>query len=120
MISGLCPIPSREWGLLIPDSGHDEDVMRRIAVLAVLIVMMLSAAGCQSSKPRSEDVMFLELPAPVQNTFGERFPRAKMESIQKLTWKDGVTWYQFNFTVAGASRKVFLTSDGQSPTVEKE
>lgn len=93
--------------------------MKRVAISVMTVFVMIAAAGCSSSKPVAKEVMFLDLPEPVQKTFGERFPRAKLESIQKLTWKDGVTWYQFEFTNMGASRKIFLTQDGQTPKLDK-
>jgi len=81
----------------------------------IMLTGCLAICSCASDGAKREDVMFWDLPAPVQKTFGERFPGAHLDYIQRLTWKDGIVWYELSFTFHEASRKILLTSEGQTP-----
>lgn len=88
----------------------------RLALLLLAAMMInLAVSGCSSGKPTTQEILFWDLPQPVQNTVGQRFPRAHMETVERLTWKDGVTWYRISFTYRGASRTILLTPEGETP-----
>lgn len=89
--------------------------MKRHIGMGMAVLGLLVLAGCSSSKPTAEELMFFDLPQPVQKTVGEHFPRARMESIERLTWKDGVTWYRITLTYHGATRTILLTPEGETP-----
>lgn len=92
--------------------------MNRRVALSSLVLGLVLLSGCSSNKPKAEAIMFWDLPQPVQKTFGERFPRAKLDTVERLTWKDGVTWYRLSFTFRGATREILLTAEGETPAAK--
>lgn len=78
----------------------------------ILMALLLTVAGCSSSKPKSEDILFWDLPAPVQKYMGDYFAGARISTISRLTWKDGVTWYRIDFTYSGGDRSILMTPEG--------